>query len=173
MDNFLGLFNHGSLILAYRDGGGIKSRDVRRLADRIGKKAYRYACFKVAHLDFRFHRGVSLQPGDRNQVHIVERKLTQFRNLGLDKQRGLFRIQPACQIVKRYLYDILTHLFRIIRIISECLGICNHNKYFIVFSGVLQLHPAFQGTHIMAHVKPSGRAVARQDNFTHNQSPVA
>ena len=60
--NFPGLLYHGKLVLSHGNGGRHKCGDIRGLADRIGKKAYRNACLKVPHLNFGFHSGVSLQP---------------------------------------------------------------------------------------------------------------
>ena len=73
MHDFAALFKHGSLIFAYRHGGGFKRRYVRRLAYRIAQKSDGNAVFKVAHLDFRFDRRVALKPRQRYEVHVVER----------------------------------------------------------------------------------------------------
>ena len=119
--------------------------NIRRLADRIGKKAHRNACLKITHLNFRLHGRIPLQPGNGNQIHIIKRKLAQFRNLGLNKKSGLCRIKPAGQIIQRHFNNILTHLLRIVCIIGQRLRICDHNKNLIIFSGILKLHSPLQG----------------------------
>ena len=100
MHDFAALFKHGSLIFAYRYSGGFKSRYVRRLAYRIAQKAYGNAVFKVAHFDFRFDRRVALEPRQRYEVHVVERKLGKLGNGGLNENSGFFRVDSACEIVK-------------------------------------------------------------------------
>ena len=98
-DNLPSLFQHRQLILAHRNRCRLKCGDIRRLTDRICEESDGNAGFKVAHLDFRFHCRISLQTRDRDQIHIIEREFTQFRNLRLDEQRRLRRIQTASQVV--------------------------------------------------------------------------
>ena len=59
-DNLPSLFQHGQLILTYGNGCCFKRGDIRRLTDRICEESNRNAGFKVAHLDFGFHRRISL-----------------------------------------------------------------------------------------------------------------
>ena len=61
MDDFPGLLNHGRLVLTYRNSSRLESGNIGSLTDRISKKSHRDASFKVMHLDFGFHRRITLQ----------------------------------------------------------------------------------------------------------------
>ena len=140
--DFTGLFNHRFLIFANGNGGGAKRRDVRSLADRVGEEPHRNTCFKVAHLDFRLYRRVTLQARYGDKVHIIECQFAQFRNLRLDKDGTLRRIQSASQIVESYFDNVLTYLFRVFHVICQCLCIGYEHERLVIQSGVLQLHSA-------------------------------
>lgn len=166
-DNLIGLFQHGLLVFPNRDDAAVEGSDVRRLADGVGEKAHRDAGFKVPHLDFALHRGVSLQPGHGDQVHIVKGQLGELGHQGLDEDGDFIGVQPAGEVVQRHLDDVLPHLFRVVGVVGESLGVGNHHIHFIVISGVLQLHPPAQGAHIVADMEFSGGAVPGEDNFFH------
>ena len=74
-NDFTSLFKHWFLVFTHRDSCCTECCDVRCLADRISEKTYRNTCFKVAHLDFRFHSRVTLQARYAYKVHIIETKL--------------------------------------------------------------------------------------------------
>ena len=167
MDDFFALLQHGQLILPYRHSRCPKSGDVRRLADGIAEEAYRNAGLKIPHLDLSLYSGISLYPGDGHQVHIIKGKFRQLRHRGLDKQGGFLRIQAAGQIVQGYLHDILTDLLRVFRVISEGLGVGDHNINFVVAAGILKFYPLFQGSHIMSHMKAACGPVAGEDDLFH------
>ena len=160
MHNFTGLFHHRHLVLACRYRGSTERGDIRSLADGISKEAHRDACLEIAHLNFRLNGWIALQAGYGNQIHIVNRQLRQLRHHGLDKQRGFCRVQSAGQVIQRNLQNVLAHFFRIIRIVRQSLRIRNHNKNFIVFTGILQLYPALQRAYIMAQMQLAGRTVS-------------
>ena len=142
MHDFLRLLDHGSLVLAYGNRGGMESGDIRRLADGIGEKAHRNAGLKVPHLNLGFHCRISLQPGYRDQIHVIKGKLTQLRNLRLNQQSGFLRVQAAGQIIQSYLDDVLAYLFRIVRIVGQCLSVRDHDENFVILAGILKLYPA-------------------------------
>ena len=144
MDNFTGLLYHRHLVLTCRYGSRTECGDICSLADGIGKESYRNARLKIAHLNFRLHGWIALQTGYSNQIHIIYRQLSELGHHGLDKQGGFCRVQTAGQIIQCNLQNILAYLFRIVRIIGQCLCIRNHNKNFIVFAGILQFYPALQ-----------------------------
>ena len=79
--DLLGLFDHGKLILSDRNRGGPKGGDVGCLADGIGEKAHGNAGLEVPHLDLGFYRGVALESGNCDQVHIIKRQFAQLRDL--------------------------------------------------------------------------------------------
>ena len=144
VDDLLCLLDHRHLILSNRNGRCLECSDVGCLADRVGEESNRDARLKVSHLDLRFYGWVSLQSGNRNEIHIIKRKLAQFRNLRLDKDGALFRIKSAGKVIQCYLQNVLAHLLRVVRIVGQRLCICNHDVNFIEFTGVLQLHAAAQ-----------------------------
>ena len=162
-----GLLQHGQLVFAHGHGGGAEGGDIGRLADGIGEKAHRDAGLEIALLDLGLHRGVPLQAGHRDQVHIVKGEFRQLGNLGLDQQGGAGRVQAAGQVIQRHLDDVAAHLFRVVGVIGEGLGVGDHDEDLIEGAGVLQLHPAPQRTHIVAHVQPPGGPVAGEDDFFH------
>ena len=52
-------------------------------------------------------------------------------------------------------------------VIGQGLRIGDHNEDFIEFAGILQGYALLQGADIMAHMQPTGGAVAGQDNLFH------
>ena len=161
------LLDHGKLVVTNRNGRGLEGGDVRCLADRIGKESYRNARLKFSHLNLALHGGVSLQSGDGNQVHVIKGELTQVRNLRLNEQSGLRRIQSAGHIVQCDLNNILPYLLRILDVVGQCLRIGDHDKCLFIFSGVLQLHTSSQRAHIMTYMESSCRSVSGQNNLAH------
>ena len=134
------LLQHRKLILANRNCCCAESRDICCLADRIAEESNRNAGFEITHLDLRFHSRVTLNTGHCNQIHIIEGKLCKLRNHGLDENCGFLRINPASQIIKCYLDNILTNLLRVLCVISKRLGIRDHNINLVIISGILKLY---------------------------------
>ena len=130
--DLLALLQHGHLILAHRNGGGAESSDVRCLADGIAEEAHRDACLKTALLDLGFHRRIALYTGNGYQIHIIEGKLCQLRYHGLNKDRGFLRINAAGQVIQCNLQNVLAHLLRMLGVIRQRLGVCDHNIYFVI-----------------------------------------
>ena len=97
------LLDHGQLVLAHGHGVRHERGDVRRLADGVGEEAHGDAVVKAPQLDLRLHGGIALQPGQRHQVHVVERQLRQLAHHGLDEHMGLGRVDAAGHIVQRHL----------------------------------------------------------------------
>ena len=167
VNDFFTLLDHRHLILASRNSRGTECSDICCLADRITEETYRNAGFKLFLLNLRFYSWISLNSGYCNQIHIIKRQFRQFRNHGLDKNGCFLRIDTACQIIQRYLNNVLTNFLRMLRIISQCLSICYHNINFIIQSGILQTNSFFQWSHIMSDMKAACRAITCQNNFTH------
>ena len=158
-DDFSRLLNHRLLILACRNRGRLERRDVRCLRNRIGEEADRNAAAEAAHAKLRFHRRVSLKSCNRHQIGIIEGQLRQLRDLRLNQNRRLLRINSRRQIIQRYIDDVLANLLRIVRIVRQRLCVRDHDVDFVVIAAVLQLHSAAQRSYIMSDVKTSRRTV--------------
>ena len=158
-DNFPCLFQHRFLILPRGNGGCHKAGNISCLAHRIAKEPGQNARFKVFLLDFCFHRRISFKSCHGNQIHIVHSEFRQCRYEGLNENAGLFRIDAYREVIQCHLEYIFTHLFRIICIVCQSLGISNFNVYFIKFSGVLEGHSFTKRPHIMAYKKTARRTV--------------
>ena len=145
----------------------LEERDVRRLADRIGEESDRDRGFEVPHLDLGLDGGVPLQPGDRDEVHVVEGELRERRNLRLDEERRNLRIKADGEIVQGNLDDILANLFRVLEIVGQRLRVGDHDEDFVEFAGVLKLHAAPERPDIVSDMKFAGGSVTGQDGFSH------
>ena len=73
-NDFASLFEHRFLVFTHRDSCCAECCNVCCLADGISEETYGNTCFKVTHLDFRFHSRVTLQSGYADKVHIIETK---------------------------------------------------------------------------------------------------
>ena len=160
-----GLFNHRFLIFTGRNCRSLKSSNVSSLADRISKETDRNTCFEITHLYFSLHRRITLQAGYCNQVHKIEAQFIEFRNLRLDENSGLCRIQSGSQIVKSNFDHVLTHLFRVFNIVRQCLSVCLKYKNTIIKARVLKLHTTAQRTYIMSDMQFSGGTITGKDNL--------
>ena len=135
--DFFTLFDHRHLVFTYRYTCGTESGDVSGLADRITEESNRDAGFEVSHLDLSFYSRVTLYTGYGNQIHIVESQLSQFRDHGLNENRGFLRVQTTGKIIECYLHDVLTNFLRVFCVIGQCLRIGDHNIDFVIVAGVL------------------------------------
>ena len=133
-DNFAGLLNHGLLVFAYGHGRGLECGYIGGLAYGICEESHRYVGLEVAHFDFRFHGRVALKPRYCYQIHVVERKLAQFRHLRLDEDGALCRVDTAGKIVECHLDNVLAHFSRIVGVVGQSLGVGNHYENLIEFS---------------------------------------
>ena len=86
------------------------------------------------------------------QIHVKEGQFTQFGDLRLDEDRCLAGIQSAGHVVQRHFNNILAHLLGILDIVRQCLCICDHDKSFLIFTGILQLYTSSQRAYIMSHM---------------------
>ena len=137
MYDLLALLKHRKLILTNRNRSGTEGGNVCRLADRIAEKSDRNARLKTTHLNFRFYSRIALYAGYRDKIHIVERKLSELRHHRLDKDGGFFRIKSTCKVIECNLQNVLTHFFRMLRIVSQCLRVGDHDVDFVEFTGIL------------------------------------
>ena len=143
-NDFACLFQHWFLIFAHRDSCCLESGNVRSLADGVGEETYWDAGVEVAQLNFCLYCRITLQAAYGHHIHEVKTQFAQFGNLRLNEDSAFCRVQSACQIVKRHFDNILTYLFRVVHIVSQCLCIGNENEYLVIQTGVLQLHSSSQ-----------------------------
>ena len=137
MYDFFTLFDHRHLVFTNRYACGTESGDVSGLADRVAEESNRDAGFEVSHLNLSFYSRVTLYTGYSNQIHIVESQLGQFRDHGLDENRGFLRVQTTGKVIECYLHDVLTNFLRVFCVIGQCLRIGDHNIDFVIVAGVL------------------------------------
>lgn len=166
-DDLAALLEHRLLVLAHRHGGRPEGRDVRRLADRVAEEAHRDAGLEVPLLDLRLDGRIALDAGHRDEVHVVEGQLGQFRHHGLDEDAGFFRVDADREVVQRDLKDVLPYLLRMLGVVGERLGVRDHDVDLVVLAGILKDDPLFQGSDVVAYVQAAGRPVARQDDLSH------
>ena len=160
VNDLLTLLQHGQLVFAYRYMGSTESRDICSLADGIAEEADRNAGFEITHQDLCLYGRVSLYAGYRYQIHVIEGQLGELGDHGLDKDRGFIRINAAGQIIQSDLNDILTDFLRMLCVVGERLGVCNHNVDLIVLAGVLELYTLRKRTHVMTDMKAAGGTVS-------------
>ena len=87
--DFPAQLQHRLLVLAYRNGGGHESGDIRSLAHRIVEEAHRDVIPKTSHLNFGFDGRVPLHAGHGNQVHVIHGQLVELRHQGLNHNGSL------------------------------------------------------------------------------------
>ena len=168
-DNLVALLQHGFLVFSHGNGGGPECRNVGRLGDGIGEETHGQAALVVilsflAHVEaalghFVLDGRIALEPLDGDHVHIVERQFGQFRNLALDEQGNLGRVQSHGQVIQGDLDHVLADFFGIVYVVGEGLRIGNKDEHLLIVACILELDAAAKGTHIMSDVEPSGRAV--------------
>ena len=170
------LLDHGLLILAHRHGSRLECRDVCRLAYRIAEETHGdagtvlariVALCEAAQLYLLFHGRIALEPLHGHEIHIIERKLGKLADLRLYEKRRLLRVETRRHIVQRDLDYVLPDLFGVVGIVRQRLGVGDHYIDLVVFSAVLEFHPAAQGTHIVSDMEPTRRTVAGKDNLSH------
>ena len=144
MYDLLALLKHRQLILTDRNCGRTERGNICRLADRITEEPDRNTRLEIPHLNLCLYGRIALHAGNSDKIHIVESQLGQLRNHRLNEDRGLFRINAACQIVQRDLNDILPYLFRMLRVVRQRLRIRNHDIDLIELTGILQPDTSFQ-----------------------------
>ena len=160
MNDLSCLLHHRHLVLTSRNHVCLEGCDIGSLTDRIGKEANRDAGLKVSHLDLTLYGWVSLQSGNRNDVHKVSGHLIKLRHHGLDKDRGFFRIKTCRQVIERNLQNILADLLRVIRIVCERLGVSDHDIDIAVLAGILKLYSSSKRSYIMSYMKTTCRTVS-------------
>ena len=123
---------------------------------------------KAPQLDLRLHGGVALQPGQRHQVHVVERQLRQLAHHGLNEHMGLGRVDAAGHIVQRHLQNVLPHLAGVVEVVGQRLCVGDHEKQLVELAAVLQNDAVTQRTHIVTHMEAARGAVAGKDDLAHS-----
>ena len=88
--------------------------------------------------------------------------------MGLHQNRGLGGVNAARQIVQRHLHDVVPHLLGMVKVVGEGLCIGDHEEQLLKPAAVLQHHAVTQRTDVVADVEASGRAVACEDDLSHD-----
>ena len=94
-DDFAGLLQHRLLVLAGRHDCSLECGNVRSLADRVAKESCRKRILELPHLDFGLHGRISLKPGHRHEIQVIECQLGKLRNHGLYEQCAFVRVDAA------------------------------------------------------------------------------
>ena len=136
--------NHRLLILSCRHRSGLEERDVGSLADGIAEEAKRNVGLKVAHLYLGLHGRVALHTRHGDEVHEVCGEFGELRNLALDEERTLRRVETCREIVESHLNDVLTDFLRIVRIVGQGLNVSHEHKHTVEVASVLKFHAAAQ-----------------------------
>jgi len=132
-DDLAALLQHGFLVLAYGHGSSLEEGNVGGLGDGIGEEAYGNALAgEATHLNLGLHGRIALESADADEVHEVESEFAEFRNLALDEEGGLLRVEAYGEVVEGNLDDVLTNLVRIVDIVGEGLGIGLEDEDFVV-----------------------------------------
>ena len=167
MHDLAALLEHGHLVLSDRYAGRAEGGDVGRLADRIAEKADRNARLKTAHLNLGLYGRIALHAGNRDEVHVVERQLSQLGHHGLNEDVDLFRVETAGQIVERDLHDVLTDLLRVLGVVGQRLRVRDHNIDLIELARILKPDALAQRADVVADVQTAGRTVAGKNDLFH------
>ena len=152
------------LLLILADGYrvGFVKQDVRRHQNRIGEKSVvRDKAF--GDLVLVAVRALKKpEPGDRVQD---PREFADAADVGLPEERGLFGIQPACEIVERKTPDAHAQVVRL-RVNRQRMQIRDEQ---IRIPGilVLELDRGFHRPEIVADVQNAGRLDAGENPFSH------
>ena len=167
-NEFASHLQHRLLVFTGRNGSSLEQRDVGSLRDRIAEEAQWNALpLEATHLDLSLHRRVALYARNGDEVHQISGQLGQFRNLALNEERTLLRIQSCREVVECHVDNALADLLRIVGIIRQSLYVGHKHKHLVVVASILQLHTATQRTHIVSQVELARRTVACQYDFSH------
>lgn len=125
------------------------------------------ARLKVPHLNLRLDRGIPLNAGNRDQIHIVERQLGQLGNSGLNKDCRLRGVNAAREIVERHLHNVAPHLFGVLGIVGQRLRVRNHDEDFVEFARVLKFYTLLERPDVMPDMESSCRSVPCKNHLFH------
>jgi hypothetical protein len=104
---------------------------------------------------------VGLRSRHGDQVQVVEGQLCQFRDLRLDQDGRLGRIDADGQVVQRHFDHVAVHLVGVVHIVGQRLGVGQHDELLEI---VLVCHAVAQAADEVAEVQRAGRTVAGQDD---------
>ena len=168
LHDLTGLLQHGKLILAHRHHVGVEGRDIGGLRDGIGEKAHRQALVgKAPHLDLGLHRGVAGKTCRGDQIHIVKGQGMERREGGLHADGGLGGVDAHGEVVQHDVDDILPDLAGVVGVVGQGLIVGDEDVDLVEAAGILKLHPALQGAHIVAQMQAAGGTVAGKNDVFH------
>ena len=151
-DDFAGLFKHWSLVFADGHDVCIKGSDVCGLADGIAQKSCGNARCEIFLRDFGFDGWISFKARHRDDVHVVSGEFKQLRDLRLDKNRGLSRVDTDGKIIKRDVQNIFVNFGGRAGVIGQSLRIGYHDVNFVEFAGILQADTFAKTANVMTEM---------------------
>ena len=98
----------------------------------------------------------------------MEAQLIKLRQLRLDEDGGLFRVNAAGKVVQRHFKDVVAHFFRIVGIVGQSLRIGQHDVDFIKFARILQQNALFERSGEVSDVQLTRGAIPGQNDIAHN-----
>ena len=166
LDNLARLLNHRELIVADRDNGGVKSRDVRRLRNRIREEAHGQSFVgKAAHLNFRLDGWVARKARGGYHIHIVKRQRVQSGQSRLDADCCFFGVDTHRKVVEHNVDDVVADFVGVVGVVGQRLVVGDKNVNLVELSRILKLNAPFERADVMSEVEPSCRAVACQNDL--------
>ncbi|MNC56797.1 hypothetical protein D3C75_1064170 [compost metagenome] len=113
---------------------------------------------------FRLYRRIVAQGIHRHQHGEKHGQFGNFRHHGLDKNCGFAGINPRRQIIQRHLLKRASDKLRPFKMRGQRLNIRKHHKAFML---LLQHHPVFQASGVMAQMQLAGDPVSCQYPIFH------
>ena len=146
----------------------MEGRDIGGLRDGIGEKAHRQALVgKAPHLNLGLHGGVTGETCRGDQIHIVKGQGMERREGGLHADGGLGGVDAHGEVVQHDVDDILPDLAGVIGVVGQGLIVGDEDVDLVEAAGILKLHPALQGAHIVAQMQAAGGTVAGKNDVFH------
>jgi len=134
--HFVGLLDHRFLVFADGDYVGFKGGDVGRLRNGVDHEAGGDRFAKVFLLDLLFDGGVVLEAVPGDEVEVVHGEFREGRDHRLDEDGRFGGVDTDGEVVKGDVEDVLAHFFGAFGVISEGLGIGDHDelgRFFLPF----------------------------------------
>jgi len=153
-------FDVRNLVLADRNKVCPVNQDVRRLQQRIPQEAVRAEVLIFDVLALLFVGRDALEPPERRDHAEQQVQFGMLRNMRLDEQSRLLRIQPGRQEIRGDFDTALFHARGVGVIRCERVPVGDEKKAVIL---LLQAHPVLQGADVMSEVELAGWSHAAQN----------
>ena len=150
------------MVVTHRHKRGTRAGDVGGLTHRIREEARWDVALEPTETDFCAHRGIALEPRDRDEIEIEYGKLRQLGDSRLQRDRRQRRIDAGREVVERDLDDVGLDVRGPTRVVGERLQIGNQN---CLIMRALQLDTRAERADIVAEVQRACWAVARENDL--------